>query len=135
MDKLDACTSLPMELTQYGATWKPYHSTLVHHQYIGKTTQVVFFCEAKIVTPRVKHIYIHVCFLQEQFYNGLFVTKYEKSSVMQEDMCNKPCPCKIISQSTKWMNRFILYPTNDIEHYQLMRLHEFVLNNLGLSVS
>ena len=38
--------------------------------------------EAKIVTPRVKHIDIPVFFLLEQFYNGLFVPKYEKSSVM-----------------------------------------------------
>ena len=33
---------------------------------------------SKIVTPRVKHIYIPFYFLQEQFDNGLFITKYEK---------------------------------------------------------
>ena len=31
--------------------------------------------EAKIVTPKVKHIGITVYFLQEQFYNGNFVPK------------------------------------------------------------
>ena len=40
MDKLDACTKLSIKLRLSGDTWKPYHSTLVHQQYIGKTTQV-----------------------------------------------------------------------------------------------
>ena len=57
--------------------------------------------EAKRVTPRVKHTDIPVCFLQEIFDNGLFLPKYEKSSVMMEDMCTKPCPGPIISRSTK----------------------------------
>ena len=38
--------------------------------------------EAKIVTPRVKHIYISVSFLLEKCDNGLFLPKYEKYSVM-----------------------------------------------------
>ena len=42
--------------------------------------------EATIVTPRGKHIDILVCFLQEQFDNALFLTKYEKSSVIQVDI-------------------------------------------------
>ena len=38
----------------------------MHQQYIGRTTQVVFsVVEAKIVTPRDKHVEILVCFLQE----------------------------------------------------------------------
>ena len=36
--------------------------------------------EAKIVTLRVKHTGIPICFLQEKFYGGLFVPKYNKSS-------------------------------------------------------
>ena len=40
----------------------------------------------KLVTPIVKHIDIPVCFIQEQFGNGLFVTKYDNSSVITEDM-------------------------------------------------
>ena len=47
--------------------------------------------EAKTVTPRVKHIEIPVCFLQEKFGNGIFIPKYENYSVMTEDMCTKPC--------------------------------------------
>ena len=42
MDKVDACKRLSRKLTLSGDTWKPYHYTLVHQQYIGKTTQVVF---------------------------------------------------------------------------------------------
>ena len=42
MDKLDACTSLSRKLRLSGDTWNPYHSTLVHQQYIGNTTQVLF---------------------------------------------------------------------------------------------
>ena len=55
----------------------------VHWEYNTSCLSVV---EDKIVTPRVKHIDITVCFLQEQFENGIFVPKYEKSSVMSEDM-------------------------------------------------
>ena len=44
-------------------------------------TTCISVVESKKFTPRVKHINIPVCFLQEQFYNGLFLTKYEKSSV------------------------------------------------------
>ena len=83
--------------------------------------------EAKIVTPRFKHIDIPVCFLLEKFDNGLFLTKYEKSSVMPADMCTKPCSGPIISRSTKWMTGFIFYPTSETEHYQFIRLHEFIV--------
>ena len=44
----------------------------------------IYVVEAKIVTLRVKHVDIIVCFLQEQFDNGLFIPKYGKSSVMPE---------------------------------------------------
>ena len=53
-------------------------------------TNCISVVEDKNVTLRVKHIDITVCFLQEQFDNGLFLTKYEKSSVMPADMCTKP---------------------------------------------
>ena len=84
--------------------------------------------EAKIVTPIVKHIDIPFCFLQWPFENCLFIQKYDRSSVMPEDMCTKPCSVTIISQSTKWITGFRFYPTSDTEQYQLMRLHEFVVN-------
>ena len=54
-------------------------------------TSFISFVEAKIVNPRVKHIDITVCFLQEQFDNGIFLPKYEKSNFMPADMCTKPC--------------------------------------------
>ena len=83
--------------------------------------------EAKKVTPRVKHIGIPVCFLQEQFDNGLFLPKYDNYSVVPADMCTKPCSGPRISRSTKWMSGFIFYPTSETEHYQFMRLHEFIV--------
>ena len=49
-------------------------------------------------------------------------------SVILEDMCTKPRSGPNRSQSTKWMNGFRLYAARDIEHYQLMSLHEFVVN-------
>ena len=90
-------------------------------------TSCISVVETKIVTPRVKHIDIPVCFLQEQFDNGLFLPKYEKSSVMPSYMCTKPCSGLIISRSTKWMTRFRFYPTSKTEHYQFMILHEFIV--------
>ena len=90
-------------------------------------TSCISVVEAKIVTPRVKHIDIPVCFLQEKFDNGLFLPKYEKSSVMPADICTKPCSGPIISRSTKWMTGFRFYPTSDTENYQFMRLHEFIV--------
>ena len=40
-------------------------------------TRFISVVEAKRVTPRVKHIDIPICFLLEQFDNGLFLPKYE----------------------------------------------------------
>ena len=99
----------------------------MHLQYIGKTTEFVFVVKAKRVTPRVKHIDIPVCFLIDKFDNNLFLPKYENSSVMQVYMCTKPFSGPIISRSTKWMTGFRFYPTSEIEHYQIMRLHEFIM--------
>ena len=76
-------------------------------------TSCIYVVEDKMVTPGFKHIYIPVCLLQEQFDNGLFVPKYNKSSIMPADMCKKTCPAPIISWSTKYMTGFRLYPTSD----------------------
>ena len=92
------------------------------------STSCIYFVEDKILTPIFKHIYIPVFFLQEKFYNSIFVPKSDKSSVIPVDMCTKPCSGQIISRSTKWMTGFRLYPTSDTSYYQLMRLHEFVVN-------
>ena len=89
------------------------------------------------VTPRVKHIETYVCFILEQFYNSLFVQKYDKYSAMPSDMCTKPCSGLIISQGNKGMTGFILYPTSDTKDYQLMRLYEIVVKytNYGICIS
>ena len=52
-------------------------------------TSYISVVEAKIFTLRVKHFDIPVYFLQEHFDNGLFLSKYEKSSVMPADMGTK----------------------------------------------
>ena len=62
------------------------------------------------------------------FYNGIFVPKYDKPSVIKADMCIKPCSVTIISQNTKCMTVLKVYPTSGTEHYQLIRLHDFVVN-------
>ena len=66
-----------------------------------------------MVTPRVKHIDIPVCFRQYCYDNGLFIPKYEMSSIMTADMGTKPCSGPIISRSNKWMTRLGLYPTSN----------------------
>ena len=99
-------------------------ASIVH---LDENTSCISIVESKRVTPRVNHIDITVCFLQNKFYNGLFLPKYEKSSVMPTDMCTKPCPGEIISQITKWISGFRLYPTSETEHYQFMILHEFIV--------
>ena len=81
--------------------------------------------EAKRVTPRVKHIDIPVCFIQYFFDNGLFVTKNDKSSVMPKYIFNKPRSVLNISWINNWTTGFRFYPSNNNEHYQLMKLHEF----------
>ena len=90
-------------------------------------TSCISIVEAKKVTTTVKNIDILVCFLQDHFDNGLFIPKYEKSSVMPADMCTKPCSDPIISQSNKWINGFILYTTSDTENYQFIILHKFIV--------
>ena len=49
--------------------------------------------------------------------------KYEKSSVIPEDMCTKPCSGPIISQSTKGITVFGFYLNSDTKHYQIMISH------------
>ena len=79
--------------------------------------------EAKIVTTTVKHIDIPVYFIQYIFDNGLFISKYDNSSIVLADMCTKPCSGPIISRSTKWITELRLYPTMNTEQYQLIILH------------
>ena len=97
----------------------------VHWEY---NTIFVSIVEAKMVTPKVKHIDIPVCFLQENFDNFPFVPKYDNSSVVPAGMFIKPCSGPIISQINKWMTIFRCYPTIDTEHYQLVVLHHSVVN-------
>ena len=61
-------------------------SPTVHWEY---NTIFISVFEYKIVTPRVKHINVPVCFLPEKIDNGLFIKKYEKSSVIPAGMCTK----------------------------------------------
>ena len=91
-------------------------------------TSFISVFEYKIVTPIVEHIDIPIYFLQEKLDYGIFVPKHEKYSVMPTDTCTKPCSGPIISWSNKWMTGFRLYLTSDTEHYQLMILHEFIVN-------
>ena len=97
----------------------------VHWEY---NTRFISVVEDKIFTTRVKHIDISIWFLQEQFYNGLFVLKYDNYSVMPADMCTKTCSGPIISRINKRITGFVLYPTSDIEHNQLIILHDFFVN-------
>ena len=78
----------------------------------GDNTSCISVVEAKIVTPIVKHIDIPVFFLQEQFDNGLFLPKYEKSSVIPADMCTKTCSGPRIDRRTKCITGFRFYPTS-----------------------
>ena len=74
--------------------WVTNSTLIVYHKFISMVKD-------KIVTPRVKHIYIPVRSILEQFFNGIVVPKYEKSSVIPSDMCNKPFLGPIISHGTK----------------------------------
>ena len=91
----------------------------------------IYVVEYKRVTTRVKHIDIPVCFIQEQFDKGIHIKEYDKSSVISADMCTKPWSGTIISRSTIYMTGFILYITSEKEHYQLMILHDFVVNEIN----
>ena len=66
--------------------WR-YMETLALHTseqsvHLEEKNSCIYVVEVKRVTPRVKHIDIFICFLQEQFENGIFVTKYEKYSII-----------------------------------------------------
>ena len=114
MEKLDTCTILPIKIRLYVDTWKYlalYTGAPTLHW--EDNTSFISFFEAKIVTPRVKHIEFPVFFLIENFDNGIFVPKYENSSVMPAGMCTKPCSGPIISWRNKWITGFRFYPTSD----------------------
>ena len=49
-------------------------------------TSSIYVVEDTIFTTRSKRIDIPVYFLQEQFYNGIFVLKYDITILMLEDM-------------------------------------------------
>ena len=102
MEKLDACKKSVKKtkiIRRYMEALTLYTGAPTVHW--EDNTSCISVVEDKRVTPRAKHIDIIVCFLQEQFDNVLFLPKYEKSSVMPEDMCTKPCSGPIISRSTK----------------------------------
>ena len=90
----------------------------VHWEY---NTIFIYVVDARTFTRRFKQIYIPFLFLREIFDNGLFVQKYDKSSVVPEDMCTKPCSGPIISRGNKCMAWLRIYPTGGTENYQLMR--------------
>ena len=85
--------------------WRYMEDLAIHNSahivHWEDNTSCIYVVEAKRVTPRVKHIDICVCFLQEQFDNGLFIPRYEKSCVRPADICTKPCSGPIIIWSTK----------------------------------
>ena len=73
----------------------------------------------------MKHIDIPVCFLQEQYDNGQFITKYDKYILIPADMCTKPFSGPIFCFITKWITGFHFYSLIDTEYYQLVILQTF----------
>ena len=69
-------------------------------------TSCIYVVESKRVTPRVKHVDITVCFIQEKFENVIFIPEYDMYSVMPADICTKPYSGSIISWIAKCMNGF-----------------------------
>ena len=82
-------------------------------------TIYVTIIEAKIVTPRVKHINITVCFIQEQYGNDLFIPKDEKYVIIPDDMCTKPCLGPNISRKNKMMNEVNMKIINSLSYKNL----------------
>ena len=70
--------------------------TVAPKVHLEDNTSCLYAVEGKRGTPRAKHIEIPVCFLPEQYENGIFVPKYDKSNIML-DICTKPCSGPIIS--------------------------------------
>ena len=69
-----------VQLCQENMAIHRYTEALVIHTgaitiHLEDNTMRIYVVEAKIVTPKVKHIDIPVCFLLEQFDNGLIVSK------------------------------------------------------------
>ena len=114
MDKLDACTRLSIKIRLSGDTWNPYHTTLVHQQYTGNTAQVIFLLLKLewLLLELIAYTVLSALY-KNNLTNGLFIPKYEKSSVISADMCTKPYSGPIISQSTNCMTGFRFYPTSD----------------------
>ena len=45
-------------------------------------TSFISLVKSNIVTPIIKHINIPVCFLQDQYYNVLYITNYDKFDII-----------------------------------------------------
>ena len=77
-------------LNKTKAMWSYTEALAIHNGapivHWEDNTYCTYAVESKRVTPRVKQIDITVCFLQKKPDNGIFVTKYEKSSAITEDI-------------------------------------------------
>ena len=129
MEKLDACKNMSRKQR---VIWIYMESLAFKNGappvYWKENSNSISIVEAKIFPTRFKKIGTTVCFLQERFYNGLFLPKYEKSSVMTADMCTRPWSGQIISHGPKCMTGFRFYPTSDTEHYVFMKLQKIIVN-------
>ena len=68
------------------------------------STSCIYVVEAKRVTHRFMNIESKLFFLQEKYDNGLFIPKYDKYTIMPDDMCVKSLYGTIINRSI--MTRF-----------------------------
>ena len=86
MDKLDSCTRLSRKLRIYRDICRPWHSTLVKQQYIGKTTIVVsIFLRLKYLLQDLPHW--HFCLLSTIKLTMVFSFLNMKSLVLFRKIC------------------------------------------------
>ena len=57
----------------------PTGATTIHRE---GNIYIFTIVEVTRVNPRVKHIDIFVCFLQEKYKNSIFTPKYEKTTII-----------------------------------------------------
>ena len=55
-----------------------------------ENTSCISIVEAKWISPRVKHTETSIYFLKGKYNKDIFTPKYEKATIIPEDMCTRP---------------------------------------------
>jgi hypothetical protein len=83
--------------------------------------------EANIVTTRVKHIAVQISWVHDQIATEhVKLMKVDTINLNLADSGTKPNPSPVFFRQYDYIIRVRFYPPQESEHYQLLKLHNFI---------